>query len=157
MTPFRLQKDFKNRLEDLSPDLINTIRLGLDNNSMNIGKANEKRKQLYETLSQFFMEYDILITPTIPCPAFKPGWLDSGTVFPIIGKKALNITTWMAFTYPFNMTGLPAASIPSGWTNSGLPIGMQIVGKRYDEKTVLQVSKVFEEIAPWQNKRPKFE
>ena len=153
---YDLQKDFNNRLEDLSPDLVNTIRLGLDNNSMNIGKANEKRKQLYETLSQFFMEYDILITPTIPCPAFKPGWLDSGTVFPIIGKKALNITTWMAFTYPFNMTGLPAASIPSGWTNSGLPIGMQIVGKRYDEKTVLQVSKAFEEIAPWQDKRPKF-
>ena len=54
------------------------------------------------------------------------------------------------------MTGLPAASIPSGWSNSGLPIGMQIVGRQYDEKTVLQVSKAFEEIAPWQEKRPKF-
>ncbi|MBA7500526.1 Acylamidase [subsurface metagenome] len=62
----------------------------------------------------------------------------------------------MAYTYPFNMTGLPAASIPSGWTKSGLPIGMQIVGKRYDERTVLQVSKAFEEIAPWQDKKPQF-
>jgi len=153
---YDFQKDFKNRLEDLSPDLIATIKLGLNNSAMNFGKAREKRKQLYETLSRFFMEYDILITPTIPCPAFKPGWLDTGTTFPTIGKKSLSIMTWMTYTYPFNMTGLPAASIPSGWTNSGLPIGMQIVGKRYDEKTVLQVSKAFEEIAPWQDKRPEF-
>jgi len=62
----------------------------------------------------------------------------------------------MTFTYPFNMSGLPAATIPSGWSNTGLPIGMQIVGKRFDEKTVLQVSKAFEEIAPWQEKIPSF-
>ncbi|MFW9878627.1 MAG: amidase, partial [Candidatus Thorarchaeota archaeon] len=152
---YDFQKNFKNRLEDLSPDLVATIKLGLDNSAMNFGKAREKRKQLYETLSRFFMGYDVLITPTTPCPAFKPRWLDSGTVFPTIGKKALSIMTWMTFTYPFNMSGLPATSIPSGWTKSGLPIGMQIVGKRFDEKTVLQVSKAFEEIAPWQDKRPK--
>jgi aspartyl-tRNA(Asn)/glutamyl-tRNA(Gln) amidotransferase subunit A len=153
---YDFQKDFKNRLEDLSPDLIATIKLGLDNSAMNFGKAREKRKHLYDLLSRFFMEYDILVTPTTPCPAFNPGWLDSGTIFPTIGNKTLSIMTWMTFTYPFNMTGLPAASIPSGWTNSGLPIGMQIIGKRYDEKTVLQVSKAFEEIVPWQDKRPKF-
>ena len=123
---YDLQKDFNKRLEDLSPDLIGIIKLGLDNSSMNIGKARE------------------------------PGWLESGTTFPTIGKRTLNITSWMAYTYPFNMTGLPAASIPSGWTKSGLPIGMQIVGKRYDERTVLQVSKAFEEIAPWQDKKPQF-
>lgn len=154
---YDLQKDYDKRLEDLSPDLKATIRFGLDNSSMNIGKAKEQRKRVYEVMYQYFKNYDILITPTLPCPAFKPKWLESGTVFPIIGKKALNITSWMTFTYPFNMSGLPAASIPSGWTNSGLPIGMQIVGKRYDEKTVLQVSKAFEEIAPWQDRRPKFD
>ncbi|MFX0082051.1 MAG: amidase [Candidatus Hodarchaeota archaeon] len=152
---YDFQKDFKNRLEDLSPDLIATIKLGLDNSAMNFGKAREKRKQLNDILSRFFMEYDLLVTPTIPCPAFKPGWLDTGTTFPTIGKKTLSIMTWMTFTYPFNMAGLPAASIPSGWTKSGLPIGMQIVGKRYNDKTVLQASNAFEEIAPWQDKRPK--
>jgi aspartyl-tRNA(Asn)/glutamyl-tRNA(Gln) amidotransferase subunit A len=153
---YDLQKDFNNRLEDLTPDLIGSIRLGLDNSAMNIGKAREQRKQIYEVMYQYFKNYDILITPTTPCPAFKPGWLDSGTTFPTIGKKTLSITSWMTFTYPFNMTGHPAASIPSGWNTSGLPIGMQIVGKRYDEKTVLQVSKAFEDISPWQDKRPKF-
>ena len=81
--------------------------------------------------------------------------IEFGTRFPTVKGKPLNISNWMSFTYPFNLTGLPAASIPCGWTDSGLPIGMQIIGKRYDEKTVLQVSKAFEEIAPWQSKRPE--
>lgn len=153
---YDLKKDFKNRLEDLSPDLIASIKLGLDNSSMNIGKAKEQRKRVYEVMYQYFKNYDLLITPTLPCPAIKPGWLETGTTFPTIGKKSLSITSWMTYTYPFNMTGLPAASIPSGWTNSDLPIGMQIVGKRYDERTVLQVSKAFEEVSPWQDKRPIF-
>jgi aspartyl-tRNA(Asn)/glutamyl-tRNA(Gln) amidotransferase subunit A len=54
------------------------------------------------------------------------------------------------------MTGIPAASIPAGWTTSGLPIGMQIVANRLNDALVLQVSKAFEEIAPWQDKRPSF-
>ncbi|MHA1105106.1 MAG: amidase [Promethearchaeota archaeon] len=152
---YDLQKDYASRSEDITPDLKASIRLGLDNNSMNIGKAREQRKRVYEVMYQYFKDYDILITPTTPHPAFKPGWLESGTSFPTVGKKTLSTISWMSYTYPFNMTGLPAASIPSGWTKSGLPIGMQIVGKRYDEKTVLQVSKAFEEIAPWQNKRPE--
>jgi len=153
---YDLQKEFNKRPEDLSPDLIATIRLGLDNDPISIGKANEQRKRIYEVLYQYFKNYDILITPTTPCPAFKPEYLDTGTNYPIINNKALSIITWVSFTYPFNMNGLPAASIPSGWNSSGLPIGMQIVGKRFDEKTVLQVSKAFEDIAPWQEKRPNF-
>jgi aspartyl-tRNA(Asn)/glutamyl-tRNA(Gln) amidotransferase subunit A len=153
---YDLQKEFNKRPEDIDPDLTVSIKLGLDNTSMNIGKAMELRNKVYEVIYQYFKDYDILITPTTPCPAFKPGWLDSGTVFPTIGKKSLSIMSWMTFTYPFNMSGHPAASIPSGWDKSGLPIGMQIVGKRFDEKTVLQVSKAFEEIAPWQDKKPSF-
>jgi aspartyl-tRNA(Asn)/glutamyl-tRNA(Gln) amidotransferase subunit A len=149
------QKDFANRPEDLNPYLTGSIKLGLDNSAMNVGKAIDQRKQVYEVMYQYFKNYDILITPTLPCPAIKPGWLESGTTFPTIGRKALSIMSWMTYTYPFNMTGLPAASIPSGWSNTGLPIGMQIVGRRFDEKTVLQVSKAFEEISPWQDKRPK--
>jgi len=151
------QKEFNTRINDFSPDIRSTIKLGLDNTLLNFTKAIEQRKQVNEVLGSFFQGFDLLITPTTPCPAFTPGWLDSGTVFPKIGKKMLNIITWMTFTFPFNMTGHPAASIPSGWTTTGLPIGMQIVGRRYDEKTVLQVAQAFEEIAPWQDKKPKFD
>jgi aspartyl-tRNA(Asn)/glutamyl-tRNA(Gln) amidotransferase subunit A len=151
------QKEFKTRMNDFSPDIRSTIKLGLDNTLLNFTKAIEQRKQINEVIGRFFQDFDLLITPTTPCPAFSPGWLDSGTVFPKIGKKMLNVITWMTFTFPFNMTGHPAASIPSGWTTTGLPIGMQIVGPRYDEKTLLQVSQAFEEIAPWQDRRPKFD
>jgi len=151
---YDLQKAYNENPGILSTDLNSIVRLGLDTNSINIGKAREQRKQVYEVMYQYFKDYDILITPTTPCPAFKPGWLDSGTTFPTIGKKTLSTMDWITYTYPFNMTGLPAASIPCGWTRSGLPIGMQIVGKRYDEKTVLQVSKAFEELASWQDKKP---
>jgi len=151
---YDLQKEYNTRPEDLTPDLKASIRLGLDNSAMNIGKARKQRIRTEEVMYQYFKDFDVLITPTTPIPAFKPGWLESGTSFPTIGKKALSTISWMAYTFPFNMTGLPAASIPSGWTKSGLPIGMQIVGKRFDEKTVLQVSKAFEEVSPWQDKRP---
>ncbi|MHA2288140.1 MAG: amidase [Promethearchaeota archaeon] len=151
------QKDFKKTPEIFTPDLIGSIKLGLDNNAMNIGKAQEQRKRVYEVMYKYFKDYDLLITPTLPCVAIIPGWLESGTTFPTIGKISLSIMSWMTYTYPFNMTGLPAASIPSGWSNNGLPIGMQIVGRRFDEKTVLQASKAFEEVSPWQDKRPKFD
>ena len=154
---YDLKKDYGKNPEAIDPYLVASIILGLDNSSMNIGKAMEQRKRVYEVMYQYFKNFDILITPTTPCTAFKPKWLETGTVFPTIGKKALSIMSWMTFTYPFNMTGLPAASIPSGWNSAELPIGMQIVGKLYDDKTVLQVSKAFEEIAPWQDKRPKFD
>ncbi len=104
--------------------------------------------------AEFPLKTTVLINEILP--AFKIEMGERGTIFPIIKGKSLNITSWMSYTYPFNMTGLPAASIPCGWTKEGLPIGMQIIGRRYDEKTVLQVSKAFEEIAPWQDKKPQF-
>jgi aspartyl-tRNA(Asn)/glutamyl-tRNA(Gln) amidotransferase subunit A len=155
-TAYDLQKDYNASPEFFEPDLAATVRLGLDNTSMSIGKAIDLRNQVYEAMYQYFKHNDILITPTLPCTAIKPKWQETGTTFPMIGKKALSIMSWMTFTYPFNLTGLPAASIPCGWSSENLPIGMQIIGKRFDEKTVLQVSKAFEEIVPWQDKRPIF-
>jgi aspartyl-tRNA(Asn)/glutamyl-tRNA(Gln) amidotransferase subunit A len=61
---------------------------------------------------------------------------------------------WTAFTYPFNMTGQPAATVPCGFDADGLPIGLQIVGRFHDDSTVLRAAAAFEEIAPWQHLRP---
>lgn len=153
---FDLKKFYNEKPEDLSPDLKGIIRAGLSFGGQDVAKAIAQRKGVYEVFHKYFKDYDILITPTTPCPAFQIEKTEFGTLFPKVKGKRLSITNWMSFTYPFNLTGLPAASIPCGWTDSGLPIGMQIIGKRYDEKTVLQVSKCFEEIVPWQDKRPKF-
>jgi len=60
----------------------------------------------------------------------------------------------MPFTYPFNFTRQPAASVPCGFTKDGLPVGLQIVGDRYDDLGVLQASRAFEKLRPWQDKKP---
>jgi len=149
-----LKKDFEKNPDDVSPDLASIISYGSSLSAMDLVRAKAVRKEVYKAFDQFFKEYDVLITPTTPIPAFKIEMGERGTIFPMIKGKSLNISSWMSYTYPFNLTGLPAASIPCGWTSEGLPIGMQIIGRRFDEKTVLQVSKAFEEIAPWQAKRP---
>ncbi|MFX1456971.1 MAG: amidase [Promethearchaeota archaeon] len=152
--------DFKKEIEKnpevFSPDLASIINYGLSLSAMDLGRAKAIRMDVYEAFNKYFSEFDVLITPTTPTYAFKLEMGERGTLFPLVKGKALNITSWMSYTYPFNMTGLPAASIPCGWTKGGLPIGMQIIGRRFDEKTVLQMARAFEELTPWQDKKPKF-
>jgi len=139
--------------DKLSSTLVQVIDAAENYSSFDIIDAHVKRMEIYNVISKYFKEYDILITPTTAVPAFG-----SETPFP---PKINNIDTsfidWMGYTYPFNMTWNPAANIPCGWSKDGLPIGMQIIGRQADDETVLQVSKAFEEIAPWQDKRPKFD
>jgi len=114
--------------------------------------ADVQREMIYNNICRHFKFYDILITPTLACTAFKLG---TDWAHEIDGKDvSKDALAWQPYTYPFNLSGHPAASIPCGWSKDGLPIGMQIVGKRLDDLTVLQVSQVFEEIAPWQDKKP---
>jgi len=116
--------------------------------------ADLQRERIYQEICKHFKKFDILITPTLACPAFKLG---TDWAHEIDGKDVSeDALAWQPYTYPFNLSGHPAASIPCGWSKKGLPIGMQIVGKRLDDLTVLQASQAFEEIAPWQDKRPKF-
>ena len=61
---------------------------------------------------------------------------------------------WMPFTFPFNMTGQPAASVPAGVTDDGLPVGLQIIGRRNADRTVLAASAAFEAACPWSGRRP---
>lgn len=127
------------------------MKLGLSYSIDSIKWAEIRREMVYEEICNSFKNYDILITPTLACPAF-----DLNIQFPNkIDGKEVDAGAWLPFTPPFNLSGHPAASIPCGMSSEGLPIGMQIVGKRFDELKVLQVSKSFEEIAPWQNKRPE--
>ena len=61
---------------------------------------------------------------------------------------------WTPFRFPFNATGNPAASVPCGFTDDGLPIGLQIVGRMHEDQAVLQAVAAFERIAPWADRRP---
>jgi len=136
----------------LDQELVQLAQYGFQLTPEDIYTAEIQREIIYDNVCKHFKEFDILITPTMACPAFELG-VSSPTK---IDGKEVSLGAWSPYTHPFNMSGHPAASIPCGWSSDGLPIGMQIVGKRFDELTVLQVSQAFEDIAPWQDKKPNF-
>jgi aspartyl-tRNA(Asn)/glutamyl-tRNA(Gln) amidotransferase subunit A len=112
-------------------------------------RAEQARAKLCIQLAAFFDKYDLLITPTVPLPPFP-----IGSRIKEIAGRTIHVIGWMVFTYPFNLTGNPAASIPCGWTADGLPMGMQIIGRRFADDVVLQASAAFEKARPWRQKRP---
>jgi aspartyl-tRNA(Asn)/glutamyl-tRNA(Gln) amidotransferase subunit A len=71
-----------------------------------------------------------------------------------IGGERVSVLGWMPFTYPFNVTGQPAASVPAGWTAENLPIGVQIIGQRHADTTVLAACAAYEAACPWSDRRP---
>jgi Asp-tRNA(Asn)/Glu-tRNA(Gln) amidotransferase A subunit family amidase len=75
----------------------------------------------------------------------------------INGQAMTNYTDWFLLTYAISITGLPAISIPCGWTGEGFPVGLQIVGRRLAEMTVLRAAAAFEALAPWHDKKPPVE
>jgi len=97
-----------------------------------------------------FAKYDLLLTPTIARPPFAVG-LDHPTE---IAGRPVSMWAWMPFTYPFNLTGQPAASVPAGFTKDGLPVGLQVVGRRFQDLSVLRACAAFERARPWATYHP---
>ncbi len=116
-------------------------------------KVQFDRYKLNEQVAQFFEKFDLLLTPTLTTAAFEVG--ENGPLNPsrVNGVDA-SVSSWVCFTYPFNFTGQPAATVPCGFNSEGLPVGLQIVGKRLDEASVLRASAAFEKAHPWRDKKP---
>ena len=96
------------------------------------------RMALGARMADFHQGYDILITPTTPIPAFAAG----SDVPP--GWHSPDWTSWTPYTYPFNMTQQPALSVPCGTTDAGLPVGLQVVGARFEDRLVVRVGAALE-------------
>jgi aspartyl-tRNA(Asn)/glutamyl-tRNA(Gln) amidotransferase subunit A len=110
-----------------------------------------RRREIYrEDMRRFMSKYDLLLTPTLPITAFPAG---EDHPDEIRGIKTTYLS-WTPFTYPFNISGQPAATVPCGFDDDGLPIGLQIVGRWHDDASVLRAAAAFEAIAPWANHRP---
>jgi aspartyl-tRNA(Asn)/glutamyl-tRNA(Gln) amidotransferase subunit A len=106
-------------------------------------KAVRAREAMGMAMGEFHRRYDLLLLPTMPMPAFQ-----AGQECPVDSANR-RWTDWTPFTYPFNLTRQPAASVPCGFSKSGLPIGLQIVGRLYDDATVLRAARAFERLAPF--------
>lgn len=108
-------------------------------------RTNVVRTDLYEAFQSLFDEYDLLLLPTIAVLPFEHGIWGPEEVD---GERVDPILEW-TLTWPFNLTGHPASSVPAGFTDDGLPVGMQIVGPRFADDRVLAASGAFERVKPW--------
>ena len=116
------------------------------------GEAYRVRAQFNEWLRGIFERFDLLLTPTLPSEAFNASGPPPKE---IDGHPLKDLMEALVFTYPFNFSGHPAASVRAGMTDSGLPCGLQIVAERYRDDLVLQASHAYEQAHPWNHRWPK--
>jgi Asp-tRNA(Asn)/Glu-tRNA(Gln) amidotransferase A subunit family amidase len=109
------------------------------------------RYELRERIRRFFESYDLLLTPTLPVPPFGAGV----NVPPELPERS--IVSWVYYTYPSNLTGNPAASIPCGFTGDGLPVGLQIVAGTNHETDLLHAAAAVETARPWAQVTPRLQ
>jgi len=134
----------------MDPGLVACIKDGA-NVTMTDYQLARERKYAYCARQLAWMEdWDFLLTPAVSVAAFPAERLMPHH-WP---EHAWDWVSWAEFSYPFNFSGAPAASVPCGFTPEGLPVGLQIVGKRFDDLGVLQAAAAFETVAPWADKRP---
>jgi len=106
-------------------------------------KAVMTRGRMGVRMNQFHQDWDLLLMPTLPIPAFA-----AGQDLPLAPDGSY-WANWTPFTYPFNLTQQPAASVPCGLTSAGLPIGLQIIGPMFQDGLVLRAARAFEAAQPW--------
>ena len=126
-------------------DVLQRLQTGAAMTSTEYALARRMQAEGRRRFELFFDKYDILLLPTTPVPAT-----------PIEDTGAIEASRQLTrFTSPFNLTGLPALSIPSGFTQSGLPVGLQIVSKHWGEATVLRAGYAYEQATDWSKRHPE--
>ncbi|MEZ5568653.1 MAG: amidase [Halioglobus sp.] len=132
----------------MDPELVKVAEKAGKLSMLDYLDAVNKRAAITERMATFHRKYDLLLTPTLPLTAFTAGrevpedW--PHTRWP----------SWTPFTYPFNMTGQPALSVPCGFDSNDLPIGLQLVGRRFDDACVLRAGHAYQTAASLTDRRP---
>lgn len=136
---------------EMQKGLVWNIEQGLRLTPQEIGRGEKLRTALWHRVRTFMETRDLLILPTVAVPPFP---VEQPYPTEINGKALENYTQWFFLTYGISVTGLPAISIPCGFTQGGLPVGLQIVGRRRQEAAVLCAAAAFERAAPWSDRIP---
>ncbi len=132
----------------IDPGLRQAVEQGRTYSASQYLDAVAVRMELGLRMGRFHEEYDLLLTPTMPIPAFRAGQ-DAPDGWP---SQAW--TSWTPYTYPFNMTQQPALSVPCGFTATGLPVGLQVVGPRHADRLVLRAGHAYEAATTWSQAVP---
>ena len=137
--------------EVMQENLVKNIEYGLTLRASDVARAERARSDLWERVRKFQEHYDFIVTPTTAVGPFPVE-----TTYPreINGVSMSNYIQWVLLTYAFTVVGLPAISVPCGFTRAGLPVGLQIAGRWRDEASVLRAAAAFEAAAPWAGRRP---
>jgi len=131
------------------------IMLGHERTAAQYCDAVNTARNSSARIMQFWSEYDFLLTPTLtklpPASGAMPSKVDMDT-------RWQEYLDWLAYTYPFNITGQPAVSVPAGWSSAGnLPIGLQIIGRMGADDHVLGLAAAYEAARPWADRRPSLD
>ncbi|HZP92568.1 MAG TPA: amidase [Burkholderiales bacterium] len=134
----------------MDPGLVAIVRHGMTFSGADYSRASGQRLLYYDKVRAFFERYDLLLTPTLSVAAFP-----ADRLIPSHWEQhEWDWLRWAGFSYPFNLTWLPAATCPCGFTPTGLPVGLQIVAGRNRDLRVLQASRAFERARPWADRHP---
>jgi len=134
----------------MDPGLVACIEDGLRVSLVEYLQMRDRKMTFWDSVRPLFERYALLLTPSVSVTALEVGRLNP----PDFPQHAWDWFPWASFSYPFNFTGQPAATVPAGFTAAGMPVGLQIVGRRFDDLTVLQASAAFETARPWARHRP---
>lgn len=131
----------QNNRDQLKPDVIWNIEKGMALQADDLAKAEKARAALYRDTVQFFETYDLLVCPTAITPPFD---VDTRYIEEIEGHRFSNYIDWLGITFAITCTSCPAISVPCGFTEDGLPIGLQIIGKPRGDAALLGAAALFQ-------------
>jgi len=135
----------------LQAGLVENTEAGLAQTPREIAEGELLRTRQWQRVREFLEPRDVWLTPTMAVPPFP---VEHPHILEVNGKPVGRAMQRSHLTYAFSVLGLPAISIPCGFTRAGLPVGLQIVGKRRGEAAVLRAAAAFELAQPWADRRP---
>jgi len=132
-----------NHREQLKPEMVWQVEKGMALSSGEVGRASVARTGLYQRVAAWFEDYDVL---ALPAATVAPFDVNIRYIEEVDGHVFDNYVDWIYITYAITLTGCPAISVPAGFTESGLPVGIQLVGRPYGEAELLSYAAQLEEI-----------
>ena len=140
----------RTRPGDYQPDVVERLRAGAFVSGVHYVRAQQARALVRAEVDQALAKRDVLLSPATPIAATRVGEMEA-----VVGDGRIDVrSSLLRFTRPFNFSGHPACALPCGFTSGGLPIGVQIVGRPFDEATVLRAADAYQRSTDWHTRRP---